>query len=74
MDKKLSDQELEIFFKAWTDEAVQLQLAGTIKTSRVCFFFSIWQGFCKRPALTGCQVNAETKSKNVKSNYGVKTF
>ena len=38
MDKKtclISYQELEIFVKVWTDEAVQQQLAGTTKKARV---------------------------------------
>ena len=38
MDKQtclISYQELEIFVKVWTDEAVQQQLAGTTKKARV---------------------------------------
>ena len=60
MDKKLSDQESEIFVRAWTDKAVQQHLLGLPKTHK---FSSIWQGFCQHPALTGRQVNAETNSK-----------
>ena len=39
--KKLSDQELEILVKAWADEAVQEQLAGTTRNARVYVFIDL---------------------------------
>ena len=73
MDKKtclISYQELEIFVKVWTDEAVQQQLAGTTKKARVFIdlagILSV-SGFDRTPG------QCRDKLRNLKRNHGVKT-
>ena len=62
-----------MFVKAWADEAVQEQLAGTTRNARVYVFIDL-AGILSASGFDRTPGQCRDKLRNLKRNYGVKTF